>query len=1204
MAITSVSASTVFTSADGLTKALPHAITAANSFAVMTYSGGSAENRDRRAVLSAKVSNAGVELARSEASFAGDLNVAYQIISDDVNISVEHIEVISPSAMVTNVVLGSAIVKDRSFVIVSHVLRGSSRVRGRDTEAYCTIADDGLSVNLRFAIAPPTGVHYQIQVVQLADGFGTVTHHTTNFSASNNITIPDAVLGRAFVMQSGAGAYNLGLTSGEGDRNNARMKHDYYLGENSTNTFYDKIVIDTDSTMAIDTHFQVVRINSGVSVQLVPVTVPAAAQAPVAAPTITGTVAGFIAGDPVNQLLKTDTLESNRTDVFTRIAIAATTLDVSRDDTTGTLSGTIQLVDWGSDSNLPGLTATIFNVDTLRPGATTAFDYVNYTNPPDTASISDGTTTLALTVAGKTLTTPALPSADTTWPFFGTVTLTVSDSVSSDTDDNVSVFAPPTGSSFFSVASATNGPLSMFKDWAVVPDDNSQVVYETAKLIPDANGAGGWGSDFVGDQTLYVVDSFDKLIKDWVLTSMIAALPVWNPQPSVGAVDVGSSGVLDVAALVTNENSIVVDQVLTGGFAFDGTNFTWDGTQPIASYGPFSFTATNDDGSAQSDPFNVVVQAELPGLPNLVVPALPPATGNIVNVANITELNTAMDNLVAEQTILLADGDYDISAKALAVSARDVTIRGASGDQSAVVLRGLGMNIENLVSSYGFYATGEGLTVANLTIRDTWSSSVQLQTGAHRPHLYNVRMIDAGEQFVKSVSGNAWNAGNSAGIVEYCTMEYTAGPPTRPNQEGYTNGVDVHGGTNWIVRRNIFKDFHTPDSTQYPWNPAILMWNGSVGTIAEDNLIINCDRAIAFGLDLRTQGFDHSGGIIRNNVCVLDSGLFTSARTTQSDAQIIGYHAIGAKIYQNTVITNGNTNHSIEMRWDNTGSDIASNLTDNSLNYRTGAADVGGSGKNNILDVDQAIFTDPAGYDFSLSSEQPLVVRLEDVPLKYVDVRTSSDALQRNPQTNVGADQFAAFIPPANNPPSVTAPADISLTFPNGDAGLSQANGALLTWLAGAAVADDTDTPPPTATNNASALGDPIPAGAHTITWSATDSLGLTGTDTAVLTVSEAQTVNMTVVGVVDLLGQPVTRIYNEWYLTDSDINISNSTGVPVNVVARGSNLSVINGNATVTTTGPDAGGSYTLVAWIPSNNRNASQHYFRDVSVTITAGS
>jgi len=68
----------------------------------------------------------------------------------------------------------------------------------------------------------------------------------------------------------------------------------------------------------------------------------------------------------------------------------------------------------------------------------------------------------------------------------------------------------------------------------------------------------------------------------------------------------------------------------------------------------------------------------------------------------------------------------------------------------------------------------------------------------------------------------------------------------------------------WVIRRNLFKNFHTPDTAAYLWDPAVSMWNHSTNTLTERNTFI-VDRAIAYGL-YDNSGSDHQGGVIRKQL--------------------------------------------------------------------------------------------------------------------------------------------------------------------------------------------------------------------------------------------------------------------------------------------------------------------------------------------------
>jgi len=116
----------------------------------------------------------------------------------------------------------------------------------------------------------------------------------------------------------------------------------------------------------------------------------------------------------------------------------------------------------------------------------------------------------------------------------------------------------------------------------------------------------------------------------------------------------------------------------------------------------------------------------------------------------------------------------------------------------------------------------------------------------------------------------------------------------------YNNGVDVHGGWRWVIRDNVFKNLRaTAGSGQS--GPSILMWNGSADTLVERNVFVNCWEGIALGLNSdpstgtnRTPGFQHTGGVVRNNVIINLAGL---------DAGIIVGRAKGVVVAHNTVWT-------------------------------------------------------------------------------------------------------------------------------------------------------------------------------------------------------------------------------------------------------------------------------------------------------------
>ncbi len=285
---------------------------------------------------------------------------------------------------------------------------------------------------------------------------------------------------------------------------------------------------------------------------------------------------------------------------------------------------------------------------------------------------------------------------------------------------------------------------------------------------------------------------------------------------------------------------------------------------------------------------------------------LPPPTGTVIQVSTVAELQSAVSNLTSNSTILIVDGVYDLSNTLIIDGGvTDVTLRGASGNREAVVLRGRGM----ANSSYGNTPHGflirksNRVTIADLTIRDFYFHNVQIQgeQDAQATRLYNLKLIDAGEQLVKVSSGGPPAPYADDGIVECSYLGYTD-----RSRDWYTNGVDVLAGARWVIRDNVFENIRAPQGQLA--GPAILMWRNSIDTIIERNLFFECDRAIAIGLsspdpsrarDGNSQ-YDHQGGIVRDNIIY---------RAGSGGVGITAEYARGFKNYHNTVIINGTFSH-------------------------------------------------------------------------------------------------------------------------------------------------------------------------------------------------------------------------------------------------------------------------------------------------------
>jgi len=392
-------------------------------------------------------------------------------------------------------------------------------------------------------------------------------------------------------------------------------------------------------------------------------------------------------------------------------------------------------------------------------------------------------------------------------------------------------------------------------------------------------------------------------------------------------------------------------------------------------------------------------------------PQLPITGTRIVNVTNETQLQTAMANLQSGDTLLLRDGTYNLTSTLYVNGRNNVTIRGTFGCTN-VVLAGKGMDNSSYGNvPFGIWSNGTNTTVAHLTIRDTWDNEIIFNSGAQSPHLYCIKLLNAGSQFIKSNPTDV-NTGNGVnnGIVEYCWVEYTGNPPgDHGGGIGYFNGISAHAARNWIVRGNVFKNLHNPDSAAYLWNPAVLFWRHSVNTLTEQNTFINVDRAVAYGLDNSTPYFDHAGGVIRNNFVYLAPGLMSASRMTGSDGSIIAWNSPGTQIDHNTVLLNGNAFYAVEFRFSTTTNGTArNNLSDKPIHLRDSAT---ATLSGNLVNAQSAMFVNPASGDLHLVASATNAI---DKAVSLVSVTNDFDAQLRpiGGAADIGADEFILYIRP------------------------------------------------------------------------------------------------------------------------------------------------------------------------------------------------
>jgi chitodextrinase/pimeloyl-ACP methyl ester carboxylesterase len=383
----------------------------------------------------------------------------------------------------------------------------------------------------------------------------------------------------------------------------------------------------------------------------------------------------------------------------------------------------------------------------------------------------------------------------------------------------------------------------------------------------------------------------------------------------------------------------------------------------------------------------------------------------LVTVSTVDELRSAIQNLQSNTSILLEDGTYDIPVTLVVGQSwnassplYNIVIRSKNGDRDAVVIRGPGMTVSGSANNVFLVRHVVDFTIMDLSIRDSYWHLIQLQgeQGANRPHLKNLHLIDAGEQFIKVTRDAENKRFCNHGILENSLIEFTDHARFHPYMNTYyTDGIDVLGGDSWIIRDNIFKNIRSPQDSNMIAGAAILMWHNSRNTVIERNLFVECDLGIHLG-NPSGEVDDHVGGIIRNNIFF---------RLGKGDTGISLNKARNAKVYNNTILLNNTFPWTIEYRYATYNGDICGdiryNLTDGPILSRDGGT---ANLESNITDAAPDWFVDMASGDLHLSANAGDAINA--VPFTD-DVFDDIDGHSRpfGTMADIGADEYESIRP-------------------------------------------------------------------------------------------------------------------------------------------------------------------------------------------------
>jgi hypothetical protein len=369
----------------------------------------------------------------------------------------------------------------------------------------------------------------------------------------------------------------------------------------------------------------------------------------------------------------------------------------------------------------------------------------------------------------------------------------------------------------------------------------------------------------------------------------------------------------------------------------------------------------------------------------------------------------------AGTTIQLTDGTY-VLPQTLVFRQPGVTLRSKSGNRDAVTIDGAYAVGELLL------VTESNITVADVTLKRAFNHAVhvaperQTTTGTL---IHNIRVVDAGEQFVKINPNNGYYTDD--GVVRCSSFEMTDVGRAQVRNNCYTGGVDGLQAQGWHVYLNVFSGFWCSQGLS---QHAIHFWTSSRNTTIDRNVIMNSARGIGLGLGETTPvfrnypdqpcggkiGLGHYGGSITNNfIFANDPRLFTSG--AGMDIGIGLEQSCETNVLHNTVFSTAPPFSSIEWRWPNTLATIANNIVSHNLRPRDGAvATLAG----NLVNAPGALFVDAVSSG-DLHLTPTATAAIDQGAVLTGPVAWDFDGAPRSGRPDIGADEVTGA---GTSPPS------------------------------------------------------------------------------------------------------------------------------------------------------------------------------------------
>ncbi len=340
--------------------------------------------------------------------------------------------------------------------------------------------------------------------------------------------------------------------------------------------------------------------------------------------------------------------------------------------------------------------------------------------------------------------------------------------------------------------------------------------------------------------------------------------------------------------------------------------------------------------------------------------ALAPPQGQVIRVSTVDELLAAVEEVPSGGSILVEDGDYRLPRPMVLSEKRGIAMRGASGDPAKVTLRGRGWDSGLRNDDILHLGRCDGVTVADLTFADcrSYGIKVEAEQGPREIHIRNCRFQDIGVRAIKGSAGQDPEVRAVRGSVRFCVFENTRVPPADWLFGGdYIAAIDMMALEDWTFSDNVFRNIRGRTGGG---RAAIFIWVRSRRVLVERNLILDCDRGVAFG----NPGQSTANLEGERLVYAADSVIRNNFIAGGPDCGIELWHADGIRVIHNTIWRpETNWHRGIRVGTGTTRTEIVNNLVHGEIRLEGGTARL----SHNLTGRLEGYFSDPTSGDLGLT---------------------------------------------------------------------------------------------------------------------------------------------------------------------------------------------------------------------------------------------